>query len=817
MIFKTCWSKTKGFFKKIFGGPWYKRILVWIATFIVATILFLLAVDNNFLNLFGKSPGFNDIVNPEVNEASEIYSADSVLLGRYFSQNRTPVTYQDISPILITTLVDTEDERFYIHHGIDVIGLFSAAKDIFRGEARGGSTITQQLAKNLFRVRTQYSTGLLGRTPGLKLFIMKIKEWIVALKLESVFTKEEILTMYFNTVDFGNNSFGIKTAARTYFSTTPDKLTYEQSATLIGLLKATNSYNPRLHPENSRLRRNTVLDLVYQHNHIIINGKQASKAQLDSIKSIPVKADNKATESSYDGIAPYFREALVNYIYRLCEEKLIKGYDSANKLDLYADGLKIYTSLDTRLQRYAEEAVNQQMQVLQQRFNEHWGNNAPWRDRQYREIPNFIENLTKKTQEYKYLTSKFPDNQDSVNYYLNLPHTVELFTYDGTIEKELSTIDSIQYMTRFMHCGFVAIEPDTRQVKAWVGDINFNSWKYDKVLAKRQPGSTFKLFVYTEAMNQGLTPCDRRLDGFVAYKDTINGKISIWAPHNANGYFTGATLPLKSAFAQSINSVAVKIGMEVGIPNIVKTAYAMGIESPLVETKSICLGSSDVSLFELTNSYCTVIDDGKYNMPIMVTRIEDRKGKVIYQAKLKEKQAIPYRSAYLMQTMLEAGLTSRGGTSAALWRFIRPFSDTDFGGKTGTSNNHSDAWFIGVTPKLVGGAWVGGEYRSIHFRTGELGQGSRTALPIFGNFIENVLKDQRFQKYHEKFPPAKGLDAALWNCSGYYALPDTLEEDSVYSNTLIFGPTENTEDDLETEISEQPIEDVPSEEPREGE
>lgn len=813
MMLKTCWNKTKRLFKKIYGGPWYKKILAWIVTFMVAMILFFAAVESNFLNLFGKSPGFNDIMNPVVNEASEIYSADSVLLGRFFSQNRTPVTYEEISTILVTTLIDTEDERFYRHHGIDVVGLFAALKDMFRGDARGGSTITQQLAKNLFRVRTQYSTGLLGRTPGLKLLIMKVKEWIVATKLEAVFSKEEILTMYFNTVDFGSNSFGIKTAARTYFSTTPDKLNYEQSATLVGLLKATSNYNPRLHPENSRLRRNTVLDLVYQHNHILINGKKASLAQLDSIKSIPVTVENKATESSYDGIAPYFREALVNYISRLCEKKLIREYDSETKLDLYADGLKIYTSLDTRLQRYAEEAVEKQMQVLQQRFNEHWGNNAPWRDRQYREIPNFIENLTKKTQEYKYLTSKFPDNQDSVNHYLNLPHPVELFTYDGSVEKELSTIDSIRYMTRFLHCGFVVMEPDTRQVKAWVGDIDFNSWKYDKVLANRQPGSTFKLFVYTEAMNQGLTPCDRRLDGFVSYKDTINGKITIWAPHNANGYFTGANMSLKNAFAQSINSVAVRIGMEVGIPNIVKTAHAMGIESTLNETKSLTLGSSDVNLLEMVNSYCTVVNDGKYNMPIMVTRIEDRKGRVIYRAKLKETQAIPYRSAYLMQTMLMSGLTNRGGTSAALWRFIRPFSDTDFGGKTGTSNNHSDAWFIGVTPKLVGGAWVGGEYRSIHFRTGELGQGSRTALPIFGNFIERAFEDQRFQRYRKKFPPAKGLDASLWNCSNYYALPDTFEIDSIYSNTLIYGPSVSTEDDIETEIPEQQIEEVPVQEP----
>ncbi len=815
-MIKTCWQNIKGFFRKIYGGPWYKKVLVWFATIMLGVALLVLAVDNNFLNLFGKSPGFNDIKNPVVNEASEIYSADSVLLGRYFSQNRTPISYEEISPILIKTLIDTEDERFYKHHGIDVVGLFATAKDIFQGEARGGSTITQQLAKNLFRVRTQYSTGLLGKIKGVKLLVMKAKEWIVASKLEAIFTKEEILTMYFNTVDFGNNSYGIKTAARTYFGTTPDKLTYEQSATLIGLLKATNSYNPLINPENSKLRRNTVLDLVYDHKDILIDGKPATKAQLDSIKDLPILVDNRATESSYDGLAPYFREALVSYIDNLCEKELIKGCDADTKLDLYADGLKIYTSLDTRLQKYAEESADQQMRVLQKRFYEHWGSTTPWRDRQYKEIPNFIENIAKRTKEYKYLKDKFPESPDSVNYYLNLPHKVTVFSYDGPIEKELSTMDSIRYMVKILHCGFVVIEPDTREVKAWVGDVDFNSWKYDKVLAKRQPGSTFKLFVYTEAMNQGLTPCDRRVDGYVAYKDTINGKINIWAPHNANGYFTGANMALKTAFARSVNSVAVKLGMEVGIPNIIKTAHAIGIESDLVEAKSLCLGSSDVNLLELVNSYCTIANDGKYHMPIMVTSIVDRKGKVIYKAKLKNKQAIPYRSAYLMQIMLKAGLTG-GGTSSALWRFIRPFEDTEFGGKTGTSNNHSDAWYIGVSPKLVGGAWVGGEYRSIHFRSGQLGQGSRTALPIFGSFVEKTLQDPRFKKYRAEFPPAKGLDASLWECAGYYYEPDTLEIDSMFVGRVNIDSLLGTGIDMEPktpipQVEKIPIQESPAEE-----
>lgn len=770
--------------QKIYSGPWYSRIAAWLVTFIVSILLLLAAVDCNFLYLFGKSPGFAEIKNPTISEASEVYSADGVLMGRYFNENRTPVKYEQISPILIKTLISTEDERFYQHHGIDYAGLFAAIKDMARGHARGASTITQQLAKNLFRVRTEYSTGLCGKIPGVKILVMKAKEWIVATKLEMTYNKEEILTMYFNTVDFGSNAFGINTACKTYFGTTPSALTYEQAATLVGLLKATSTYNPKINPINSTKRRNVVLQNVFSHNELIINGKHATNAQLDSLMALPMIVRSSITEGSYDGIAPYFRQALKSYIDMLCERGYIPGYDAEEKLDLFADGLKIYTTIDTRMQKYAEEAALKQMKVLQERFNDHWGSTPPWQDRQHREIPNFIEDIAKRTSHYKYLDEKFNGNEDSIWYHMNTPHKVKLFSYDGPVEEDMSIMDSIRYMVKFMHCGFVAIEPDTREVKAWVGDIDFNSWKYDKVTAQRQPGSTFKLFVYAEAMNQGMTPSDTRLDSWVAYPDTIDNKPTTWAPHNANGYFSNLELPLKSAFAQSINSVAVKLGMEVGIHNVAATAHRMGIESPLHETKSLSLGSSDVNLLELVNSYCTVIDDGKFNLPIMVTKIVDRKGNTIYESKLHEEQAIPYRSAYLMQQMLRAGLTDRGGTTAALWQYIHPILQyTEFGGKTGTSNNHSDAWFVGVTPKLVAGGWVGGEYRSIHFRTGALGQGSRTALPIFGYFITNVISDDHFAKYREKFAPAKeNLDPSMWNCPGVYAEhPDSLAKDSLTS------------------------------------
>ncbi len=781
---------------KIYGGPWWKKIIVWLITLVVLLLLFLGAVDVNFLWLFGRSPGFDDIKQPPVTEASVIYSADSVMLGKYYNENRIPVTYEEISPIVIKTLISTEDVRFYKHHGVDIVGLFAAAKDIVSGNARGASTITQQLAKNLFKVRRadgKYSRGALGNVPGVNLLVMKAKEWIVAIKLESIYSKEEIVTMYLNTVDFGNNAYGIKTAAETYFNTTPALLNHEQAATLVGLLKATSTYNPKRNPRNSTMRRNVVLDNLYDNRQMVINGKLATKAQLDSLKALPMITTDKVDKRGNEGSMPYFRNALEEYVEMLGRNNYIQGYDKENPVDLYTAGLKIYTTLDTRIQKYAEAAVRKQMAVIQKRFNDHWGSTNPWQDAQHREIPNFIEKIAKNTDAYRYLLMKYGEGNDSIDYWLNQPHPVKVFTYDGGDTLQLSTMDSIRYMVKFMHCGFVAIEPDTRQVKAWVGDVDFDYWEYDKVRAMRQPGSTFKLFVYTEAMNQGLTPCDLRRDEYVSYPDTVDGKPQAWVPHNANGYFTGANMPLKSAFAQSINSVAVKLGVEMGIHNVAQTAHAMGIESPLKETKSLSLGASDVNLFELVNAYCTVVDDGKYNMPLMITRIEDHDGNVIYEAKLEETQAIPYRSAFLMQQMLQAGLKERGGTTAALWQYIHPIlnTGTDFGGKTGTSNNHSDAWFVGVTPGLVAGAWVGGEYRSIHFRTGALGQGSRTALPVFGYFMQDLLKDKRFKKYYRKFDqtPKEDIGDATWNCAGYYYQPDTLETDTFAVNENSGTPT----------------------------
>ncbi len=750
-----CWQKLKGFwpwYKNLYKGrKWYTKTAVAFASFIVAFLLYLIMVDINFLWLFGKSPSLTTIMNPKTVEASELYSDDGVLIGKYFSENRTPVEYEEVNPVFWRALIDTEDERFFHHFGIDFQAVFAALKDyVVHRDARGASTITQQLVKNMFRVRTEYSTGLLGNIPGVKMLIMKSKEWITAVKIELFFNKQEILTMYANTVDFGSNAFGIKTAAKTYFGTTPKDLTPDQAAILVGLLKATTYYNPRINPQNSFDRRNVVL------NNMLIH-KDLTREAYDTLKVKPINLDYNV-ENNYDGQALYFREAVKNELQQWCNEN---GYD------LYRDGLKIYTTIDTRMQKYAEEAAVKQMKQVQKTFNNHWGSTPPWQDERHQEIPHFIEDLAKKTPYYKILSQKFNGNQDSIDYYLNLPHPVKLFDYEqGIIEKEMSTLDSIRYMEHFMHCGFVAMEPQTGHIKAWVGDIDFKTWKYDKVTAMRQPGSTFKLFVYAEAINQGITPCDTRRDEYFSMKVNDHGKEVTWAPTNADGRFSGANITLKQAFAMSINSVAVRLGQECGIDRIAKTAHDMGIKSKLDPTPALALGSSDVTLEELVNAYCTPVNDGKYRAPVLVTRILDRDGNEIYKAPTDDHQVLSQRSAYLVQQLLMGGMS---GTSSRLRGFVGyDITDTDFGGKTGTSNNHSDAWFIGTTPKLVVGAWVGGEYRCIHFRTGELGQGNRTALPICGYFLHDVLKDPAFKKYRTKFEQPSDIPANEYNCGGYF-------------------------------------------------
>lgn len=762
------------------GRPWWYKTLTALWSFLLFIVLYVLAVSTNFLWLFGKSPTLDEIIHPQSPAASEIYSADGKLLGKFFSENRSPVPYDSINPVFFEALVATEDERFFRHHGIDYKGMVAAVKDGLQGRPRGASTISQQLVKNMFRVRTKYGTGLLGKIPGMGILIMKSKEMIIATEIELFCDKRRILELYANTVDFGSNAYGIKTAAKTYFNTTPRDLKTEEAAVLVGLLRATTAYNPKINPENSRRRRNTVLDNMYAHREMLEGrfGKchVPDQATLRRLKDTPIRL-NFSVESVYDGKALYFREALKDYIEKECPE-----------LDVYSDGLKIHTTLDSRMQDYAEKALREQMRQVQRNFNAHWRNGEePWRDENGDVIPGFIEEQLRKTDAYRMLAARFPNSPDSVRHYLNLPHPVTVFGYDGPETKTMSTADSLRHMVRFMHAGLVAMEPETGEVKAYVGDIDFKTWQHDNVRARHQPGSTFKLFVYATAMKNGLTPADRRKDEDVRLEvDKGNGETEIWEPHNSSGRSSYRDMTLREAFARSTNTVAVKLGQEVGIPNVIQTAHDMGIRTELQDVPSLALGSGKVSLFEIVNAYGTVAHGGLHVEPVLVTRIVDREGNVVFEPEREETRALPQTAAFYMQQLLKAGVYDAGGTSQALGAgmYLGPFAPhMDMGGKTGTSNNYADAWFVGVTPSLVAGAWVGGEYGSIHFRTGALGQGSRTALPIVARFMRSVMEDADFQKkyVHKYGEPPTGADIDLL---GYYEEPDTAATDSLAADSL---------------------------------
>ena len=753
------------------NAPWWKKIGVGFISFIVFIFVYCLSVQFNLFWLFGKSPSLDTIMNPKTAAASEIYSADGKLLGKFFSENRTPVSYDSIAPNFFDALISTEDERFYSHHGVDFVGIGAAAKDAVTGHARGASTITQQLVKNMFRVRTEYSTGLLGYIPGIKMLIMKSKEMIIATELEWFCSKQEILTMYANTVDFGSNAYGIKTAAKTYFNTTPSELKTEQSAVLVGLLKATSAYNPKTNPKNSLARRNVVLENMYNHGKL-------SVAELNELREKPIEL-NFSVENAYDGQALYFRQAVADEI---------KNLDLG--LDPYKDGLKIYTTVDSRMQKYAEQAMLEQMKVVQRNFDAHWGKKDPWVDEKNQPIPGFLEEKLKQTEAYKILSARYPNEPDKVMELLNTPHKVKLFSYSNSdlqIEREMSSVDSLRYMLHFMHAGFIAMEPQSGEVKAYVGDVDFKTWQHDNVKATHQPGSTFKMFVYATAMKQGWLPSDARLKDEYIQMNVVDekGKPSVWRPHNANGRFSNANIPLRAAFAQSINTIAVKLGQEVGIPNVIKTAQDMGITSKLKDAPSLPLGASDVHLMELVGAYASVANYGEYVKPTIITRIVDREGKVVYEARKEVRTVLSEKEAFYMQTLLGAGMTDAGGTSQALasqnyigqWFWNKRI---DAGGKTGTSNSHADAWFVGVTPNLVGGAWVGGEYRQIHFRSGALGQGSKTALPIFGLFMKKVLSDGALApKYLARYRIPEGVNPADLQGAFQYPVADTVRHDTI--------------------------------------
>ena len=739
------------------------RYFVYLVYFII--ILFC-AVELNFLWLFGHSPNTEDIKNPTLSIASDVYTADGKLIGRYYKENRSPVDFQKISPNLIHALVATEDTRFYQHHGVDFFGLLSGLVSTATGDRRGASTITQQLAKNLFQTRKKKYQGPISHVPVLRTIAYKFKEWLTAFKIERSYSKNQILTLYFNTVPFGNNSFGIKTASLKYFNKNPDQVNPAEAATLIGMLKATSTYNPIKNPGKSKERRNVVLSQMEKYGYI-------TKTDFANYSASPIQLDLSYVENEAQGDS-YIRAAVDKWLEKWCDD---------NDYDLYADGLKIYTTIDSRLQGYAEEAVADKMKALQKRFQGVWGKENPWRTLDGKEILDFPQRAVQRLPIYNLLEKKYKNNQDSVDAYFNRKKRMQVFTWKGDQDTTFSTYDSIKYYARLLNTGMMTIEPSTGKIKVWVGGINHQYFKYDHVnQAKRQAGSTFKPFAYCAAIDNGMTPCDKFTDKPVSIKYINNeGKPDVWEPKNADFNFSYREMSLRWAMGKSVNSITAQITEKVGWDKVVEYAHKCGIESRLESVPSVSLGSNDVSVYEMVRAYSTFLNKGNRIDPILVAKITDNKGNTIAEFKPKTTSVLSEETAWLMLYMFRGGMEEPGGTSQALWEYpdLWKGGNNQIGGKTGTSSGYADGWYMGITKDLVTGIWVGADERSVHFKTSQTGEGSRTALPIFGEFMEKVYDDPKSGFTRGPFPKPWSKISKEYNCPTPRIKVDTTRTDSI--------------------------------------
>ncbi|MEP0713910.1 MAG: transglycosylase domain-containing protein [Algoriphagus sp.] len=730
---------------------------LWIAFIagFLGFILFVWMVSINFLGLFGSLPDFKALENPDTQIASELYSTDGLLLGRYQRENRSPVKYEELSPNLVNALISTEDIRFHDHSGIDMRAMMRVfVKSILLGQdAGGGSTLSQQTAKNLFKTRTDESTGLLGSIPGLRMLIVKTKEWIVATQLEKAYTKNEILTLYLNTSDYGSNAFGIKTASETFFNKQPSELFTQEAAVLVGLFKAPTYYSPVYNPENSLRRRNTVLAQMRNNDMI-------SNEEFDSLAKLPIEL-NYSVANQNKGLATYFREIVKADLVKWTKENL---KSDGTAYDLYGDGLKIYATIDSRMQRYAEEAVADHMKSLQAKFYKEMGNRDPWIDESFKVIPNFIEDAVRRTEAYRLLKIRYGNDTDSINLKLNEKKKMRVFSWEkGEIDTLMSSMDSMRYYKKFLQTGFMSMDAHTGEIKAWVGGIDHKYFKYDHVLrAKRQPGSTFKPFVYAAAIENGYSPCYSVIDQPVEVY--IPGQPA-WSPSNADGKFSYEKMTIRHAMAESVNSITAYMMKKLSPKIVVETARRLGITSDLEEVPALALGVNDVSIFEMVGAFGTFVNKGEHTTPFYIDRIEDKNGNIIQQFTPKKRPAMSEEHAYLMTYMLRGGFEESGGTSQGVNWDLR--QGMELGGKTGTTQNASDGWYMGISKDLVSGVWVGGDDRAIHFRSWIDGQGGRTARPIWQNYMIKVYADESLGYTKGPFPrPDRPLSIEI-DCDVY--------------------------------------------------
>lgn len=731
---------------KIFGG-----LLIFIASF-----FFCLS-----MGWLGFMPSFEELENPNSNLASEVYSADGEILGYIGIQNRSNVQFSELPKSLIDALIATEDVRFYKHSGVDFKSLFRVlGKTVISGDrgSGGGSTISQQLAKNLFPRERKSKIGVI---------YSKLKEWIVAVKLERNYTKDEILTMYLNTVDFGSNAFGIKTASKTFFNKLPSELKIEESAVLVGMLKAPSAYSPVRQTERSRERRNTVLAQMNKYGMITdIENKQLSEKPLDISRYNPQSHD--------EGIATYFREYIRNY---MKEWGKTHKKQNGEPYDVHKDGLKIYTTIDFRMQRNAEEAVKEHFKTLQKQFFSHTKgySTAPFTGISKDEINKYYIQSMKNSDRYNNMQLEGYSEKE-IREEFNKKVEMRIFTWQGIRDTIMSPWDSLRYYKFFLNTGMVSIEPQTGHVKVYIGGINYKYFKYDNaIMGRRQVGSTFKPFVYASAMKENeLSPCFSLPNIPVTFEDHDN-----WTPQNSNPAREGEMITLKWALANSVNYISANLIKNYTTPNsIISLVRKMGIKSSIPAVPSICLGTCDLSVIEMAQAMATFANKGTHIEPIFITKITDKKGVVLDIVETKSNVALDEQTSFLVLDLMKGVVES--GTGGRL-RYIYNLR-SNIAGKTGTTDNNSDGWFIGINPRLATAVWVGGEIRSIHFRSTALGQGASMALPIYGLFMKKCEKDNSLKFYQGDFFKPDNINLEM-DCSKYFEEINTDYSTSSSSST----------------------------------
>ncbi|UOB15947.1 penicillin-binding protein 1A [Abyssalbus ytuae] len=724
-------NNSKQGFKKYIIGFWSLFLLGVFSVFLI----FVLAS----FGVFGSMPTFEILENPQTNLATEVFSSDGETLGKYYLRdNRTPVPYKDLPKHLIDALIATEDERFYDHSGIDARGTLRAV--FYMGKKGGASTISQQLSRQLF-------VGVRSKNKW-EAITQKIKEWVIATRLERNYTKEEIIAMYFNIYDFGYNADGIRSASRIYFGKEPDSLNIQESAMLVGMFKNSSLYNPMRNPEGVTNRRNVVLSQMYKNGYLTAKEK-------DSLQAVPLDIDFHP-ESHREGIATYFREYLRDWLKDWTDKN---PKPEGGKYDIYLDGLRVFTTIDSRMQKYAEEAVNEHMKRLQAEFfvqnTKKRNPTAPFTDIEPSEVQGILERAIKQSERWRHMKYDLKKEDKEIRASFDKKTKMSIFSWEGEIDTIMTPLDSIRYYKHYLRAGMMSMEPQTGHVKAWVGGVNYKHFQYDQVKqGARQAGSTFKPFVYATAIDQlHKSPCDSLPDILHCIEAHKYGNEEPWCPKNSDGKYSAKMMTLKYALANSVNSITAQLMDQVGPEPVANLVKKLGVEAEILPVPSIALGTPDITVYEMVGAYGTFANQGVYVKPVMVTRIEDKNGTILYEYIPETKDVLSKEVAYttvkLMEGVTEGGSGTRlrhtYGKNRTEYKEIitgYPYEFTNpIAGKTGTTQNQSDGWFMGMVPNLVTGVWVGGEDRATHFKTITYGQGASMALPIWALYMKKCYAD----------------------------------------------------------------------------